>query len=78
MKTYSVLMPFAGSMTLEVEAENEDDAKEKFYEEIEQVSFKMAETDKKGIDVCWDFHEKIVGGNVCYAEWNNMEIEEIE
>ena len=78
MKEYNVTMPFAGTMSIIVEAETEEEAKEKFYEQVNRtdISLHFNDIDKIGAETEWDFYEKLLEGNFCYV-WNTrMEIEE--
>jgi hypothetical protein len=67
MKNYSVTIPIAGHVYIEVEAENEEDAKNKAFENCPDG------------DIEWDALESFNTGNVCHcpAPWE-IEITEEE
>lgn len=69
MPTYSVMVPIAGHIVVEVEAENEDDAKEK--------AMTSDELNLKNIHN-WEALEQFNQGNVCYcpSPWG-IDVEEI-
>lgn len=62
---YRVSIPIAGSVTVYVEAMNEDEATEKAWEKIGDDD---AEVD-------WEAHEQICQGNVLYASMNEIEVD---
>jgi hypothetical protein len=66
MKKYNVTIPIAGHAYVEVEAENEEDAKEKAM-------------DKTTTDIEWEYLDQFNKGNVCYcpSPWE-IEVEEID
>ena len=76
VKEYFIRMPFAGYVDVTVEAENEEGAKEKFWE---LGIGDLKEASEKGIidNYEWDFYETIVQGNVLHVPQNEMEIEEV-
>lgn len=77
MKEFTVTMPFAGAITVTVEAENEKQARQKFYEKVEQVTFwNSSEIDRISADVEWDFYEKMGSGNVRHYQFDKMEIQD--
>ena len=67
MKNFAVSVPIAGFIYIEVEAENEEEAKQKAFESDAGV---------RDIEE-WDMHEKIVEGNIFHGSLNEIEIEEI-
>ena len=72
-KDYFVTMPFAGAVTIAVEANSEEEAQEKFYDEFNKleggINDPQAETE-------WDFYEHMHSGNVAhYSHWD-VEVEE--
>jgi len=69
MKQYTVIIPIAGHVTVSVEAENEDDAKEK--------AFEMDLADSGVADLEWETLTKFNQGNVCFCP-RPWEIEVIE
>ena len=79
-REFQITMPLAGALFLTVQAENEDEAKEKFYEKVNstdvRIEFNHDELNKIGADVEWDFYEKITSGNVCHCQYHDMEIED--
>ena len=70
MKQFRVEMPFCGYVSRLVEAENEEDAKEKFYDAVAEMGDVLKECDHYE----WDFHESITRGNVFYGSLNQMDI----
>lgn len=69
MKKYLVTMPICGSVTVEVKANNEEEAKELAFES-DQVN------DHNRIE--YDVLEYIVAGNVFYGDLNSVIVEEDE
>ena len=68
MPTYSILVPFTGSMFVEVEADSPADAKEVALE---------AEFNINNVHEL-EFHDHVVKGNVFYGVLNSMEVELID
>ncbi len=66
MKTYAVTVPFTGTMFIEVQAENEDDA----------IETALSEVTSEHIEG-WNAVRKIVQGNVFHGEQNDASAEEI-
>ena len=64
MSKYSVLVPFTGSMLVEVEADSAADAKRAAFE----VEFDIDSVQEV------DLHEHVVQGNVFYGILNSMEV----
>lgn len=64
MKEYIIKMPVTGLLVRTVNANSEEEAIEKFHNE---VTIDDIET--------WESHEQIVKGNVFYGVQNEMEIE---
>lgn len=62
---YRVSIPIAGSVTVYVEAMNEDEATEKAWE-------KVGDDDA---EVDWEAHEHICTGNVLHASMNDIEVD---
>lgn len=67
MKTYGVSIPVAGYIYIEIEAEDENDAKEKAFQ---------SDIDIKDIEE-WDVHEEICRGNVFHGNLNKILIEDL-
>jgi len=65
MPKYQVTMPIAGSVSLEVEAENPKAAIEAFWDHPNIPH----EPDE------WDFVEHVCEGNVCYAMQMNVDVQ---
>ena len=61
MRKIIVSMPFVGRLSLEVEAETEEEALEAFYNTVDGL-------DTEGADVQWNFYEHVIEGNVWCAE----------
>jgi len=68
MPKYSVLVPFTGSMSVEVDADNPADAKEAAFE----VEFDIRSVHEL------EFHDHVVRGNVFCGVLNSMEVELID
>ena len=75
MNKYNITMPFAGHVSMEVEAENKDQVVEKFYEMFDSLPEGLR---SREIDVEWDFYQSLSTGNVSHVSQDEMEIEEIE
>ena len=75
MKKYTVIMPFAGAITLTIEAKSEAEAKENFYKKVDnKITFDRKALEEIEAVAEWDFYTKITEGNVCNAEYSEMEI----
>lgn len=75
MKEFTVTMPFAGAITVVVEAENEEQAEQNFYEKVDSVClFDPVACDKISADVDWDFYPKMQDGNVRHYQYAEIEI----
>lgn len=62
-KEFTIMMPFTGVAIRTVEAETEEEAIEKFHEEVTSSDFEQ-----------WECVEQIVKGNVFYGVRNEMDI----
>ena len=69
MARYQVLIPITGYISVEVEADSEDQARETAFES-EDLTLENIQN--------WECHEKVVQGNVCYAVQNEIEVELID
>lgn len=78
MKKFYVTMPFAGSVTMAVDANNRDSAIEAFYENSDQVRFDTDMLDQIGATVEFEFYETLVEGNVLYPYCNKVDVDEIQ
>ena len=67
MKRYALSIPITGLVYMEIEAESEEDAKQKAF---------MSDVTTENIDE-WDMHESIVTGNVFHGHLNEIDIEEL-
>lgn len=74
MKTYSIIVPFTGHMEVFIDAENEEDAINKAFE----VDVELKGLPENVEQFTWEYHRHITQGNICSAEYNDLEIEEIE
>lgn len=54
MKTYLVEMEFTGYMSVEVEAENEEEAREKGYQEFDICDAELGNIDSIHVDEVWE------------------------
>jgi hypothetical protein len=81
MKTYTVDLPFVGYITLTVEAENEEQAKELAFDTYMEIKTPR-DMQPDGVEDVFvgefDFVKQVIRGNVCYAPLNDMSIEEVE
>ena len=68
MKRYVISISITGRLLVEVEAENDDEAMAKAYEEAEL----------KEDNLEWETHEAIVSGNVFHGMQNTPDIEVCE
>lgn len=68
MPTYHVFLPFTGVLFLEVEADNEDAAKDAAFEKDIALRAKGAEVHD------WETHENVVQGNVFYGVQREIEV----
>lgn len=69
MKKYNVVIPIAGIICIEVDAENEEEALQKGFNSEELTLDNVAK---------WDAYEKIVEGNCLHVNVNEAYAEEIE
>lgn len=70
MKKYVVNIPITGYVSVEVEAENEDEARTAAWSKIDD-----------GVDdddVTWEYCEAVTEGNVTYAMLNEVEVTEVK
>lgn len=74
MKSYTVTMPFAGAIILTVDAENEEAAKEAFYQQSENISFDAKSIQEVNADIEWEFYEKMSSGNVRHYHHSEVDI----
>lgn len=65
MATYTVSIPIAGAIHVQVEAKSESEAKERAWEKINE------EAGDAG-DVEWEFFDVITEGNVSHAPLNEV------
>jgi len=70
MARYSVEIPIAGSMTIEVEADSEESA-------IEAGWARFHEEGPDAFDVSWEALSHVTNGNVCSAPCNEHSASEI-
>lgn len=69
MKTFLVCIPICGTITTEVQAEDEEQAKE--------IAFETAGDNIDECDLQWEMLEHIVKGNVFYGDLNKIEVQEL-
>ncbi len=71
MPKYSVEIPIAGSVIIEVEADNPNAAKVAAWEAIDN-----------GYDIedslQWEYHQRLTTGNVLHASCNEISVEELD
>ena len=72
-KKFAIMMPFTGSAYMEVEAENEDEAKQVFWDTAELV----VDHKTTNVDVEIEFTEHVAKGNVSYAFLSEVDVKEI-
>lgn len=71
-KEYQVLIPIAGCISVTVEAESEEEAKEKAFEEDWRVDLSGPNVELHELEPL----EQIVEGNICWAPQRSVEVEE--
>lgn len=71
-RKWHVSVPIAGSFTVEVSADDEAGAIEAAWDKINDIE---GAPEKVG-HVEWEFHEKIVEGNVCHVSMTEPQVEE--
>lgn len=69
MRTFTVSIPIAGAISIGVEAESEEGAKDAAWEKYNNEGSDAG-------DVSWDAFEFITQGNVCHAPTNSVEVYE--
>jgi hypothetical protein len=73
MKAFTITKPFCGYLAITIEAETEEEALKIFDDKSAEVCF-----DRKSLEEfeCeWEVMDRIVQGNVCYAQYHEMEID---
>lgn len=70
MKTYDVILPIAGSIYMEIEADSEKEAIEKAFQTDWDIKIEC--NGEHHIDEL-EAYEKIVEGNVCYVSTTEAE-----
>jgi hypothetical protein len=68
-KSYTVIIPIAGSISIEVEAEDKAKAIDAAWAKIDEQASDAGEVE-------WEFLTRIAEGNVCYAPVTNTRVEE--
>lgn len=76
-KTFWIKKPFAGYFEAEVEAENEEEAKEKFDKLCEKITLDFKTDNEVGLGE-WEIYDRLVQGNICYVSVYETEIEEMD
>ncbi len=69
MKKYTVVIPIAGSISIEVEAEDKRRAIDAAWTKIDAEAADAGEVE-------WEFLTRIAEGNVCYAPVTHTHVEE--
>ena len=72
MPKFSVTMPIAGFAYLEVDADNDRDALEKFYEQCD-----LSVGGNSNIEEL-EYYERLVSGNVCHTYHTEVEVYEVD
>ena len=75
-KEYEVLIPLTGYVSVIVEAESSEEAKDKAFVEDFYIDLKSESNNVQLQE--FETHEHIVRGNVFYGTLNEIEVEEIE
>jgi hypothetical protein len=65
--SYTVVIPIAGSLSIDVEADSEEEAKEVAWGKYDEAGEDAGELE-------WEAHECIAEGNVCHASTNEIEV----
>lgn len=68
---YGVQIPIAGSIYIEVEAENEKEAEEVAWEAINERGAEAG-------DLEWEFFDAIAEGNVCHAPCHSVTVDKLK
>ena len=81
MSEYAVTIPFAGHVEVYVEADSEEDAKEKAWDKLNnETEFHIK--DEKEVDdvelVEFEFYDKLVSGNVCYVSRWEVDVDKVD
>jgi len=71
-------MPFAGAITVSIQAENEEQVKQKFYDVVDGIDFDWNKLSEIGADIEWEFYEKMTEGNIRHFQYNELDISEEE
>jgi hypothetical protein len=67
LKNYTVTIPIAGAIHVEVEASSASEAKEKAWDRINEKG-------EDAGDVEWEFFDSITEGNISHAPYNEVEV----
>lgn len=71
MSKYSVSIPIAGSIEIEVEAGDEEAAKDAAWEAYGNV---LGSHEDAGMQVSWEAYEELVTGNCAHFGQNEVEV----
>lgn len=80
MKNYNVTIPFAGAMSVNVEAENEDQAKELAYNKLsEAIPLNHMDLNNRDINcIELEYYDKLISGNVRHFTYNEIDFEVVD
>lgn len=76
MREFQITKPIAGHVSITVEAENEQEALEKFDEEFFDEKYSNL-LQNPNIEYEWDIYDKLVEGNVCYTHYTETDITDL-
>jgi len=74
MRNYTVQMPFAGTVTISVQAENKEEAIKEFYKKASGISFNSEKLTEINADAEFDYYETLIEGNVCNIYNTKVEV----
>lgn len=75
MKNFIVTIPFTGVISVEIEAETQEEAESKA---LNECDLKLDWSSELGYDLDeWETHKKIVQGNICYANQSEINSQEV-
>lgn len=76
-KTYLVRRPFAGVVNVEVEAESEEEARQKATDAFQKLTIDWKSDE--GVDVEeWNVYDRLFQGNISYVNCYEEDIEELD
>lgn len=77
-KKFNVTYPIVGWVTMQVTAENEEDAKAEFLAKTDEIKLKGAVLEEDESEYSWEFMDDLITGNVFHGEVSSVSVEEVE